>query len=88
MKIDVDKMNSVRPAAYLTADKCQLYRSVMRVLYKEKEAYNSQLSAGSILKHLKGNELSVIEGIAVIPSFSLVIVQCHFARKGHGLPNW
>lgn len=55
MKIDVDKMNSVRPAAYLTADKCQLYRSVMRVLYKEKEAYNSQLSAGSILKHLKEN---------------------------------
>ena len=56
MKIDPNKMNTLKPAAYLTADKCQLYRSIMRTLYKEKEAYNSQLSAGSILKHLKDND--------------------------------
>lgn len=49
-------MNSLKPAAYLTADKCQLYRYIMRILYKEKEAYNSQLSAESILKHLKDND--------------------------------
>lgn len=55
LKIDIDKMITVKPATYLTADKCQLYRSIMRILYKEKEAYNSQLSAGSILKHLKEN---------------------------------
>ena len=54
MKLNIDKMGSISAASYLTApNDAVLYRTIMRILYNEKESYNAQLSSDDILLHLK-----------------------------------
>lgn len=54
MKLNIDKMNSINAASYLTApNDALLYRTVMRILYIEKESYNSQLSIDDIMPKLR-----------------------------------
>lgn len=50
MHIDFDNMDKVSEASYLTAPSVALYRTIMRVLYREKQLYNSRLSTTEILE--------------------------------------
>lgn len=52
MKMDLSKMVSISEAAYLTAQNANLYRVIMRILYNEKELFNSQLSTDEIYSKL------------------------------------
>ena len=53
MKINISHMGALNETAYLTAQNAVLYRTIMRILYDEKEKFNSQLSEEHILKRLK-----------------------------------
>ena len=52
MKMDLSKMELINEASYLTAQNAKLYRVIMRVLYNEKELFNSQLSTEEIYSKL------------------------------------
>lgn len=48
MKIDTSKMDILKETSYLTAQNARLYRTIIRILYNEKELFNSQLSTDEI----------------------------------------
>ncbi len=52
MKINISRMSSINETSYLTAENALLYRTIMRILYNEKENFNSQLSTEEIHKKL------------------------------------
>lgn len=52
MKINITKMDTLNEASYLTAQNALLYRMIMRILYNEKEKFNSQLSIDEIYEKL------------------------------------
>lgn len=52
MKMNLSKMELINEASYLTAQNAKLYRVIMRVLYNEKELFNSQLSTEEIYSKL------------------------------------
>lgn len=49
MSSDTYSLLKITETAYLSADKFSLYRTVMRILYNEKEVFNAQLSTEEIL---------------------------------------
>lgn len=53
MKINISHMGPLNETAYLTAQNTVLYRTIMRILYDEKEKFNSQLSEEYIYNRLK-----------------------------------
>ncbi len=56
MELNIDKMNGISVISYLNAPEAFLYRTIMRILYREKESYNSQLSTDDIFLKLKNYE--------------------------------
>ncbi len=48
MKVDTSKMDILKETSYLTAQNARLYRTIIRILYNEKELFNSQLSNDEI----------------------------------------
>ncbi len=54
MKLNIDKMGGISAASYLSApNDALLYRTIMRTLYIEKEAYHSQMSTEELFDRLK-----------------------------------
>lgn len=53
MNINTSKMFPVQETSYLTAQNSVLYRTIMRILYNEKEMLNSQMSAEEICSRLR-----------------------------------
>lgn len=52
MRINFDHMEKVTEASYLSAPNVILYRTIMRVLYQEKQIYNSRLSTTEIMEKI------------------------------------
>ncbi len=52
MEINTSNMDILKEASYLTAQNAHLYRTIMRILYNEKELFNSQLSIDEIYDKL------------------------------------
>ena len=53
MNINTSRMLPVQETSYLTAQNSVLYRTIMRILYNEKEMLNSQMSAEEICSRLR-----------------------------------
>ncbi|MCI7766392.1 MAG: DUF2397 domain-containing protein [Oscillospiraceae bacterium] len=53
MPASIKRMNKMSETAYLSADKAELYRTIMRLLYNEKELFNAQLSTTEIFEKVK-----------------------------------
>ena len=53
MSADSHRLMKISETAYLSADKFSLYRPIMRILYNEKEMFNSQLSTEEILDKVR-----------------------------------
>lgn len=53
MNIDSLKMQPVQETSYLSAQNSVIYRTIMRILYNEKELLNSQMSAEEICSRLR-----------------------------------
>lgn len=53
MPADPRRLMKISETAYLSADKFLLYRTVMRILYDEKEMFNAQLSTREILEKVQ-----------------------------------
>lgn len=47
------RLTKIPETTYLSADKAELYRAVMRLLYNEKEMFNSQLSKNEIIEKIR-----------------------------------
>lgn len=56
MSAGVSRMSKMPEAAYLSADKAELYRTIMRLLYNEKEFFNAQLSTTEILEKIRDRD--------------------------------
>lgn len=56
MELNINKMNGISVTSYLNAPEAFLYRTIMRILYREKESYNSQLSTDDIFLKLRNYE--------------------------------
>lgn len=52
MHINFDNMDKVSEASYLSAPNVALYRTIMRILYREKQLYNSRLSTTEIMEKI------------------------------------
>ena len=52
MRINFDNMDKVSEASYLSAPSVALYRTIMRILYREKQLYNSRLSTTEIMEKI------------------------------------
>ncbi len=52
MAVQKSSMMKITETSYLSSDKVELYRTIMRLLYKETEMYNNRLSANEILDKL------------------------------------
>lgn len=52
MRINFDNMDKVSEASYLSAPNAALYRTIMRILYREKQLYNSRLSTTEIMEKI------------------------------------
>lgn len=52
MSINTEKMSRISEAAYLSADKANLYRTIIRILYNEKEMFNAQHSTDEIYEKI------------------------------------
>ncbi len=56
MRSNSNRLMKIPETAYLSADKFSLYRTIMRMLYNEKEMFNSQLSTEEILGKVRQND--------------------------------
>jgi hypothetical protein len=52
MRINFDNMDKVSEASYLSAPSVALYRTIIRILYREKQLYNSRLSTTEIMEKI------------------------------------
>lgn len=53
MSADSHRLMKISETTYLSADKFSMYRTIMRMLYNEKEMFNSQLSTEEILDKVR-----------------------------------
>lgn len=53
MSANLYNFMKIPETAYLSADKFSLYRTIMRILYNEKELFNAQLSTNEILEKVR-----------------------------------
>lgn len=56
MPTNSHRLMKISEAAYLSADKFPLYRTIMRILYNEKEMFNAQLSTEEILDRVQQSD--------------------------------
>ncbi len=61
MSVNSHRLMKISETAYLSADKFLLYRTIMRILYNEKEMFNAQLSTEEIFDKVRqSNEFADI----------------------------